>query len=205
MTEPIYAATAWATNAAMIADVHQLGYIKDGDFVLDPTYGKGAWWRVWGPEPEDLIRKDRAGDPEWDFRDMHFLGETFDAVAFDPPYVSVGGRKSSGIHEMHEAYGMDGTPLSPGETQSDIDQGLAECFRVVKKGGIVLVKCQDYVSSGQLWPGTYLTLKNAYEVGFQLVDRLEHLSGPRPQPPGRAQVHARRNYSTLFVLRRPKR
>jgi len=210
----VMAATEWPTNAAMIADVARLYFWDDDYNVLDCTFGKGAWWRCW--RPNSLTASDLRAMPEpyanvmycagVDFREMPWTEECFDVVAFDPPYVSVGGRTTTGIGEMHAAYGMDGAPLSPQGVQDDIDAGLAECFRVVKKGGIVLVKCQDYVSSGKLWPGTYLTLKAAYAVGFQLVDRLEHLSGPRPQPEGRGpQKHARRNYSTLFVLRRPRR
>ena len=107
---------------------------------------------------------------------------------------------------MHAAYGMDGAPLTPQGVQDDINAGLDECYRVVKKGGIVLVKCQNYVTSGKLWPGTFLTWEFAGNcVGFQLVDHLTHVSGPRPQPEGRPQQHARRNSSDLLVLRRPKR
>ena len=76
--------------------------------------------------------------------------------------------------------------------------------RVVKPTGIVLVKCQDYISSGKFWAGTHHTLTCALDVGFELIDRLEHYGAPRPQPPGRRQVHARRNLATLFVLRRPR-
>ena len=47
--DTIYSTQAWPTNAAMIADVARLGYLKDTDVILDPTYGKGAWWRVWAP------------------------------------------------------------------------------------------------------------------------------------------------------------
>ena len=199
--ELIYATMAWATNAQMIADVHRLGYLKDTDHVLDPTYGEGAWWRVWRP----TFLTARVKTPNWDFRQMDFDDETFDAVAFDPPYVSVGGRATSGLNGMHAAYGMDGTPLTPEGVQRDIHKGLDECYRVVKKGGIVLVKCQSYVTSGKLWPGVFYTWSYAVDCcGFQLVDHLTHVSGPRPQP-DRPQQHARRNSSDLLVLRRPKR
>jgi len=137
---------------------------------------------------------------------MDYEDQTFDAVVLDPPYVSVGGRSTSGINGMHAAYGMDGAPLTPQGVQDDINAGLVECFRVVKKGGIVLVKCQSYVTSGKLWPGTFLTWEFAGKCGFQLVDHLVHVAGPRPQPEGRGpQKHARRNSSDLLVLRRPKR
>ena len=42
---------------------------------------------------------------------------------------------------------------------------------------------------------------HAVELGSRLVDQL-HLPSYRPQPAGRRQIHARRNYSTLLVLRK---
>ncbi len=210
--ELVYAAQSWPTNAAMIADCHKLGYLKDDDYILDPTYGRGTWWRVWRPSLtgmlighvwREFLTDD--GDDHWDFRAMWYNDEEFDAVAFDPPYVSVGGRSTSGLNGMHAAYGMDGAPMTPQGVQDDIYDGLSECFRVVKKGGIVLVKCQSYVTSGKLWPGLFLTWGYATSVlGFQLIDHLIHISGPRPQPLGRGpQKHARRNQSDLLILKRP--
>lgn len=76
---------------------------------------------------------------------------------------------------------------------------LAEVARVVRHRGLVLVKCQDYITSGRLWPGTHHTTTRGLELGLRLVDRLEYLTSPRPQPSGRRQVHARRNLSTLLV------
>ena len=201
-------------------------YLKDTDVILDPTYGRGTWWRLWHPPGDyhvighqwrqpipggvvwsEWLRDDWPLLGTWDFRNMWYQDETFDAVAFDPPYVSVGGRSTSGINGMHAAYGMDGAPLTPQGVQDDINAGLEECWRVVRKGGIVLVKCQSYVSSGKLWPGLFHTFNHATQsCGFQVVDHLTHVAGPRPQPEGRGpQKHARRNSSDLLVLRRPKR
>ena len=71
--------------------------------------------------------------------------------------------------------------------------------------GLILVKVQDYISSGKFFPGTHYTLTQALNLGCEIVDRFERTQPhPRPQPPGRRQVHARRNLSTLFVLRVPK-
>jgi DNA modification methylase len=202
----------------MIRDVHLLGYLNDDDVVLDPTYGKGAWWRLW--QPGRLVTRDRKDQPWWDFRDMRILGGTLfvdqcvDAVAFDPPYVSGGGiamGEDPSINRMRSHYDMNAggtgkTSQSSVETQENVNLGLAECYRVCRKGGIVLVKCQDYVQSGKLWLGTHHTLTAALELGFKCQDRLEMVGRPRPQPSGRGpQKHARRNLSTLFVLQRPKR
>jgi len=199
---PILAAKYWVSNADLIADVAKLGYLKKADVVLDPTYGKGIWWKKW--RPERLFHHDLSNGPEYDFRNLEMYTDGFfDAIAFDPPYVSVGGRSTSGMKDMYEAFGLMDAPTTPLLVQSLINDGLDEMHRLVKPRGIVLVKCQDYISSGKLWPGTHYTLTHALAIGFELLDRLEHLSkASRAQPSGRRQMHARRNLSTMFVLRK---
>lgn len=193
---PVLACTPWRTNAELIADCARLGYLKDTDRILDPTYGRGIWWQEW--TPQELQKP-----VEHDFRDMDWFADaSFDAVAYDPPYVSVGGRKTTTLPDMHDRYGLTDAPTTPKQLQKLINDGLTEMHRVVKPRGYVLTKCQDYVSSGKLWLGTHWTLTHALELGFECVDRLEHYGTPRPQPPGRRQVHARRNLSTLFVFRK---
>lgn len=195
----VLAATEWRSNAELIEDVHLLGYIGADDRVLDPTYGRGVWWRRW--RPRDLVVHDLAMDGV-DFRALPYSDASFDVVAFDPPYVSVGGRRTSGMVDMLGRYGLTDAPRSPSALQDMINSGLAEAARVVRPGGVVLVKCQDYVSSGRLWIGTHWTLSQGIALGLELVDRLEHVGRARPQPSGRRQVHARRNLSTLLVFRR---
>jgi SAM-dependent methyltransferase len=217
-TQPVMAASRWKSNADLIADVARLGYLRPEWRVLDPTWGRGKWWSKWRPlelVATDLRPANELGAPFTggvDFRHLPFPSASFDAVTFDPPYVSVGGRSSTGMPDFHDRYGMTDAPSSPAQVQELINAGMAECRRVVRPGGTLLVKTQDYVSSGKLWPGTHHTLSAAFELELELVDRLEHISRPRPQPPRSLadgtpapQRHARRNLSTLFVLRRPRR
>lgn len=198
MTGPVLAATAWPTNGHLIEAVARLGYLRSEDRVLDPTFGRGVWWQRW--RPDVLVTHDIRVDGV-DFRDLPHADGEFDAAVFDPPYVSVGGRRTTGLPDMHDRFGLTDAPTSPAGVQELIDTGLAEVVRVVKPRGFVLVKCQDYISSGRLWPGSFLTTQCGLRLGCELVDRLEHLAGVRPQPPGRRQVHARRNVSTLLVFR----
>jgi tRNA G10 N-methylase Trm11 len=195
----VYAADNWPTNAALIADAASL-YWDKGVCTLDPTYGRGLWWKQWRPV-ELVITDIRTGT---DFRHLPFEDGSFSQIAYDPPYVSVGGRKTTTIPDLHHRYGLTDAPTSPRALQTLINEGLTELRRVCAPRWIVFAKCQDYISSGKLWPGTHHTLTHAMALGFNLLDRFEHHGSPRPQPPGRRQVHARRNLSTLFVLEAPK-
>lgn len=197
---PVMAATAWPSNADMIVDMVRLGYLTHYDVVLDPTYGSGRWWKKW--RPTHFFHHTNTEDGS-DFRNLPYPDNFFDAVTFDPPYVCVGGRKTSGIKSMYDGYGLTDAPTTPIGLQLLINDGLKEMARVVKPKGIILVKNQDYISSGKLWLGTHHTLCAALDYGLLCVDRFEHIGNPRPQPSGRRQVHARRNLSTLFVFRKP--
>jgi hypothetical protein len=225
----ILAAHRWRSNAELIAAVHALGYLRDSDHVLDSTFGRGVWWKVWRPEKltehhwHQSPSNTGAGPcltcgigfeehPRLDFRDLPYSDGVFDAAAFDPPYAARGSSKTTAdMQDFNDRYGRpaDSTPEG---IQVLIDGGLTEMARVVKPKGIVLVKCQSYVWSGSLWNGTYFTQRHAESLGLELVDEFIHVTSPRPQPGNRTrkdgkpvvQVHARRNTSTLFVYRTPK-
>jgi len=218
----VLAATYFKNNAEMIEACAKLKFIDKRMSILDPTFGNGLWWTKW--KPARLYYHDFALDGV-DFRNLPYPDNRFDAIAFDPPYVSAGGRESTTIKKMYDAYGMKGAPTSPLLLQRLINRGLRENYRVVRpakmdkeellRGGIVLVKCMDYVSSGQLWSGTYWTERYARRLGFRIEDKLIHVKkSGGPQPKGRTrklktgevvpsrQQHAAHNASMLLVLRK---
>ncbi len=197
MTKEVVAAHAWADNASLIVDVAKM-YLDPSWRILDPTYGLGNWWTKW--KPDDLVACDL--NPEKsplgksvDFRDLPWPDDEFDAVAYDPPY-KLNGTPSG----PDEAYGVD-VPATWQDRLALVLDGIPECARVLKPKGILLVKCMDQVVSGKVrWQG-HLVHTRCEEVGLEVIDEFHLLSTPRPQPGGRRQVHARRNYSTLVVAR----
>jgi hypothetical protein len=196
----VYAANAWKSNAEMVLDLQKLGYL-DGH-VLDPTYGDGKWWTLWTPEKFTTHDLDPEKGDGVDYRHLPHPDRAFDAIAFDPPYVTIGGRTSSSIPEFHARYGMADAPQRARSRFEYNTLGFAECVRVFKRGGTIVYKCQDYIESGKFQPVTHWVIADALERGLEYCDRLEHISGPRPQPPGRRLVHARRNCSTLLVFKK---
>ena len=196
MTAPILAATNWASNAELIIDAHRLGYI--GDRVLDPTYGRGNWWKLW--QPVELVTHDIRIDGV-DFRDLPDDG-LFDTIAFDPPYVPQGGRATSTTQEFLDRYGLVEVPSTHGELLDLIVEGMVEFKRHLKPGGTVLVKCMSFVYGGKWRPLPRLIANHAEKMKYRQIDELVHLRSPGPQPARDRQLTARRNYSLMMVFRR---
>lgn len=195
----MFALGAWENNAELIADCARLGYLHDLWLTLDPTYGLGRFWAAWRPRFLTACDLDPAKSPlgqSVDFTAMPFDDASFDAVVFDPPYKLNG---TGGSHASDAGYGVANSVRWQDRHALIID-GITECVRVLAPGGMLLVKCQDQVCSGQVRWQTRIFADHAESLGCRLVDQL-HLQSYRPQPPGRSQKHSRRNYSTLLVLK----
>lgn len=71
-----------------------------------------------------------------DFRKMKFKTATFHLVVFDPPHLVRIGKRSW----LVKKYGK----LDSQRWPEDIRAGFSECFRVLKKNGILIFKWNEY-------------------------------------------------------------
>jgi hypothetical protein len=186
------------SNGVLIARVAGLGYLGGpDDTVLDVTYGRGLWWTRY--RPTWLI----AG--EGDFRDRPEVDGSVPVVCFDPPYISTGNRETSSVDEFYDRFGLESQKGWRAIRQL-IDDGLAECARVLAPGGHLLVKCMDYVESGHKRWNTFHVAAQGEALGLELLDRFHHLNGGGPQTltnldgSPREQKHAREVASMLLVF-----
>ena len=234
MTSEILAVSSARTNAELVRDCAHLGYLERSMHVLDPTYGKaGGFWKLWRPDHLVACDIDPARSPIGfgvDFTDLPWPA-TFDAVALDGPYKLNG---SGGSHESDDRFGVATRGVSWQARHQLIADGIAEAARVLVRGGVLLVKCQDQVCGGVVRWQTREFADAAERNGCTLIDAL-HLVGHRPQPEwqtcrrctgtgleklriwpvceschgaGRwkpVQRHVARNYSTLLVCRKARR
>jgi hypothetical protein len=188
------------TNAELVADLVQLGYVDLTKPILDPTYGTGRWWN--NVNPLNLTASDLDADKSpigysVDFTVTPWPDNTFDSVLFDPPYKLNGVSHGFG---NDASYGVGNRKyISIEDRHSLIKQGMTELARVSSR--ILVVKCQDQVSSGKVQWQTRIFADHGEALGLALVDML-HVNGHRKQPAGTAQIHARRDYSTALVFRK---
>ena len=194
---PILAATAWRNNAELIADAARLGYI--GARVLDPTYGRGKWWTVF--RPAELVAHDlRQTGVDYTALPAELRRADFDTVAFDPPYVVMGGRSTTSAHDFTDRYGLIAAPRTVDELRAQLAAALGQFRDSLRPGGTLLVKCMPFVSGGAYHPMPRYLMDDAEALGYRLRDELIHLRSPGPQPPHPVQRTSRRNYSTLLVF-----
>ena len=160
------------SNGVVIEQVARLGYFgQPGDAVLDLTYGRGMWWTRFRPEFLMIGQGDFTDRPE--------VNGSVPVVCFDPPYISTGSRDTSTIDDFYDRFGL-GELKGWRAIRRLMDDGLAECARILRPRGYLLVKCMDYVESGSKVWNTFHVVMEAEGLGLRLVDRFVHLSGAAP-------------------------
>lgn len=197
---PVSSVIRSRSNGTLIAAVARLGYLGGPeDVVLDVTYGRGFWWtRYRPPGGLDVL-------VSGDFRALQYVDNCSRVICYDPPYISTGSRATSSVDSFYDRYGL-GEVKGWRDTRAMIDAGLAECARVLKPGGYLLVKVMDYVESGHKVWNTFHVYSEGERLGLRLLDRFVHLSGGGPQTmtnldgSPRQQQHAREVSSMLLVF-----
>ena len=187
------------TNSDLIAAVAHL-YLTGS--VCDVTYGTGGWWRRFTPDPFTTHDLDPAKGDGIDFTALPEPDNTYDAVTFDPPYVVAGGLASSTAAGFRDRFGLT-VRHSPEALWNMIAAGLAECARVTKPTGFVLVKCADAVHAKDLELGHVRVLDLAQPRGLSFHDLIVHHAGGGPAGHNiRVVRRARRHHSYLLVFRK---
>ena len=190
-----------------IIDLH----IPIGAKIADVTYGNGVFWKEIDISKYELIATDIATGV--DCRNLPYENESFDVLVLDPPYMEgllrnntshkAGTSTYSTFREYYsngDESNMNGPKWHKAVTDLYNKAGI-EGFRVLKDGGIMIVKCQDEVSANRQWL-THVEIINYYEqLGFYTKDlfvvvRQNKASISRLIK----QKHARKNHSYFLVF-----
>jgi DNA modification methylase len=140
----------------------------------------------------------------YDFRQLPYRSGEFDVHVFDPPYMQYRRVPRQRIHDTDYKNGE----TTKGFSHADIIQlyrdGMVEGFRILKPGGLMLVKCKDEIVNGQQKMSN-IEIHNiaVFELGMKVEDQFV-LTQLRPLLVfGRSPGHAKKNHSFLWVFRKP--
>lgn len=194
-------------NAEVFADIMQL-HVPLGSFVVDVTYGYGAFWRRVPVGAYKLIATDLKTGV--DCTRLPYAAKTVDALVLDPPYMEGLLRKQyrhlagTGSHSPFRRRYSSGAASRTGPKghESVLDlyrRAGAEAYRVLRRRGVFIVKCQDEVSAGKQRL-THVELLNHFADRFYAKDLFVVVRMQRPSSRAARQLHARKNHSYFLVL-----
>jgi hypothetical protein len=195
-----------ATNDEVFPFVLSL-YVEPGSTVADVTYGKGVFWRKVPQDTYKLLQSDL--DSGVDCRNLPYEDASISCVVFDPPYMHTPGGTAHVDHQNYEGYYKNNLATSEKkyhEAVLDLYFAAArEAWRVLRHGGVYIVKCQDEVCANQQRL-THVELINELQgYGFIAEDLFVVLRNGKPGVSRiLTQAHARKNHSYFLVFLKPK-
>jgi len=196
-----------ATNSEVFPHVLAL-HVPKGSVIADVTYGKGVFWKHVRAGDYNLYKSDLSMGV--DCRNLPYEECTFDCVVFDPPYMHTPGGTAHQNHQNYEQYyynnATNHSTKKYHEAVLDLYfAGGKEACRVLKLGGVLIVKCQDEVCANRQRLTHVEIINELTQMGF-LIDDLFVVV--RKNYPGVSrvirQVHARKNHSYFLVFRKVK-
>ena len=162
------------------------------------TYGKGVFWRNIDVGQYDFHPSDLRTCPtaKYDFRRLPYKSEMFHIVVFDPPYIHNPGRLyCEGNYRNSETTGG----LNHVGIMRLYGEGMKEGHRILKPGGLLLVKCMDEIESGrQRW--THIEIREIARRLNMVAQDLFILIRQHPPLIQWRQKHARKNHSYMWVF-----
>jgi hypothetical protein len=205
-TNELVFSASMATNDEIFPDILKL-YVPFGSKVADVTFGKGVFWKKVAKGAYKLHPSDAKMGV--DCRALPYGENSFDCVVFDPPYMHTPGGTAHQNHQNFESYyynnGTSHAQKKYHEAVLDLYfRGSEEAHRVLRSGGIFIVKCQDEVCANRQRLTHVEIINELAGLGFVVEDLFVVV---RRNKPGVSrmlrQVHARKNHSYFLVFRKP--
>jgi hypothetical protein len=166
--------------------------------VLDVTYGGGAWWRRFTPEPFGVTTtSSRTAWTSARCRTSTTPGTP--CASTRRTSRAARWRRARARDRPASAYGLT-VRRSRAELEALIAEGLAECARVARQW--VLAKCCDYAENPEVFRlGHVTTIVAGEKAGLRVHDLIVHAGGSGPSNARLRTVRrTRRAHSYLIVF-----
>jgi hypothetical protein len=182
-------------------------YVAPGSTVADVTYGKGVFWKGIAPSLYHLLPSDLSTGT--DCRTLPYDDKSIDCVVFDPPYMHTPGGTAHVGHQNYESYYRNNSASSEKKYHEAVLDlyftAAEEARRVLKDGGIYIIKCQDEVCANRQRLTHVEIINELCKSGFVIEDLFVVMRGARPGVScALVQAHARKNHSYFLVFFKPK-
>lgn len=139
----------------------------------DPTYSKGNFYKNTGIEPPKYkfdINPQTEDTVQADARNLPLENESINTLMFDPPFLATTGKSITADEDnnyINKRFGV--FPSEPELHQFYID-AMKEFYRVLKKDGILIFKCQDKISSSKQYLSHIFIVNEAIKLGYYPKD-----------------------------------
>lgn len=182
-------------------------YISTGRIEADVTYSKGMFYRdgnVKSPRYKFDVLPQTEDTVQADCRDLPIKSNSIGSMIFDPPFLATTGKSLSREGNNNLMLRRFGYYSSEKELHKFYREALKEAYRVLSKDGILIVKCQDKISSNKQYLSHVYMLNCAIEQGFYPEDLFILLAKSRLTADWQArnQKHSRKFHSYFIVLRK---
>jgi hypothetical protein len=197
-TEPnaIITTAKVGNNADQFPDILRL-YVPEGSIIADVTFGKGAFWR--NVDTSRYVLKPSDLTDNIDFRSLPYEDASIDALVLDPPYMHDG----KTVHKaLNASYRNNHQPTTSHASVIRLYcGGVLEAARVLKKKGVIIVKCQDETAGGKQCFSHMELITLLRLLGFDVIDLTVLVQDHLPMMRHDDQKSARKNHSYAIVAR----
>lgn len=181
-------------------------YIESGHFDADATFSSGGFYRssrIPLPAHRFDLYPQRPDVQKADCRKLPLDDNTISSMILDPPFLATKGPSlsSDSGNLISRRFSVCPNEAALRELYRD---AIAEAFRVIKPGGVLVFKCQDKVSSGKQHMMHCFVYNVAVQRGFEVLDLFVLLANSRLIANWqRNQKHARKFHCYFWVFRKP--
>lgn len=172
---------------------------------LDPTYSKGNFYKNGKVEPPRFKYDIDPQIPEvekYSADDLPLTDESVHCIMFDPPFLATKGpslKLENKSNKINKRFGVFETEILLHEFYV---RAMKEFYRILDKGGVLIFKCQDKVSSGKQYFSHCFVQQEAEKIGFYAKDLFILLAKNRLVADWQTknQKHARKFHSYFLVF-----
>ena len=190
----------------IIQNIIQL-YIPQGKIDADVTYSKGVFYKngnIQEPQYKFDINPQTIDTVQADCRNLPLPDNSINSLMFDPPFLATSGKSLSTQENNNLILRRFGYYRNEKELHKFYQDALNEFNRVLINNGILIVKCQDKISSGKQYLSHVFIINQAIEQGFYPEDIFILLAKSRIVADWQIknQKHARKFHSYFIVFRK---